>query len=128
LKLLFDTNVLIWASHEPERLSTAARSAITNPRNDRFVSLASLWEMQVKHGLGKLTLSGKVQENYRGWLEDLVANLLPIDVGHIGELYKLPLIHRDPFDRMLIAQAISEGLTIVSPDTTMSRYGIPVIW
>lgn len=128
MKLLLDTNVFIWASREPELLSAAAAHAIADPYNERFVSLASLWEMQIKHALGKLALPGPLPELAELWMQPLAARLLPVEPEHIGRLYALQPHHRDPFDRMLIAQALAKDMHVVTPDPAFGSYGIRLIW
>ena len=127
MKLLFDTNVLLWATREPSRLSKNAARAILDPHNDRFVSLVSMWELQIKFGPGKLTLPSPIEDLWPLWMRDLAATTLPIEARHIGGLSRLPQIHKDPFDRLLAAQARHEGMTIVSSDQIFSQYGIPMI-
>lgn len=128
MKLLLDTHVLLWARNAPARLSRTAQAAITDPRNERWVSLATLWEIQIKHKLGKLTLGADIDRLADNWLRDLVATRLDIKLNHVGTLYQLPLHHRDPFDRMLVAQAIAEDLAIISSDPQLSSYSATVIW
>jgi PIN domain nuclease of toxin-antitoxin system len=128
LKLLLDTNVFIWASCEPELLTAKVRSVLTDPYHDRYVSVASIWEMQIKHALGKLPLPGKADETSQAWMRPLVARLLPIELRHLGKLYDLLPAHRDPFDRILVAQALDEGMEIVSPDPLFHLYNVPIIW
>jgi PIN domain nuclease of toxin-antitoxin system len=103
-------------------------AVLSQAHHDRYVSLASLWEIQIKTNLGKLILEGEVHEKSPEWLRRFAAELLPIEVRHLGSLYKLPLHHRDPFDRILLAQAIGEGMTIVSPDRAFRQYDVAVIW
>lgn len=128
MKLLLDTNVFIWASREPIILSPSARAALSDPLNERFVSMVSMWEMQIKHSLGKFPLPDKIDAIGKLWLQPLAAQLLSIELKHIGRLYDLPPAHRDPFDRIIIAQALTEGMTIVSTDTVFRSYGVNVIW
>ncbi|MGV3614101.1 MAG: type II toxin-antitoxin system VapC family toxin [Fimbriimonas sp.] len=128
MKLLLDTNVFLWASREPHLLTPTAREILIDPYHERYVSMASLWEMQIKHALGKLPLPGKVDEIASAWMRPLAAKLLPIEPRHLGKLYDLPPHHRDPFDRLLIAQAISEGMEIVSADTALKAYAVSVVW
>jgi PIN domain nuclease of toxin-antitoxin system len=128
MRLLLDTHVLLWARNRPAMLSSRAREAIENPENQRFVSIASLWEVQIKHNLGKLKLEREVDRLAPIWLGDLVAEQLDINLHHVGALYELPLHHRDPFDRILIAQARVEQLTIVSRDPELRSYAAPLLW
>jgi PIN domain nuclease of toxin-antitoxin system len=122
LRLLIDSNALIWATSRPAELSPAARRALQDP-NDRFVSIASMWEIAIKVSLGKLSLPGDLTAA----LDIIAAEALLIAPRHISRVQTLPFHHRDPFDRMLIAQAIEEGLTIVTRDRELEAYGVPIL-
>jgi len=126
--VLLDTNVFIWASREPGHLSPEAKLAITDPFNERFVSMASVWEMQIQHGLGKLPLAANVVELSQKWLSPLNARILPVELQHLDRLYSLPAIHRDPFDKIMIAQALVEGMKIVSSDSGFHGYAAQIVW
>ena len=128
MKLLLDTNIFIWASREPELLSPKVRSYLLDPYNERFVSIVSLWEMQIKHGLGKLDLPDKVDLIAQTWMRPLSAEILNIEPRHLGKLYDLADHHRDPFDRLLIAQALSDNLTLLSADSALKAYPAMVEW
>lgn len=123
MKLLLDSNAYIWAITRPAELSTPARQAIEDPENQRFVSVVSLWEMTVKLSVGKLSLP----TNYMDGVDHIGAALLPITVPHLRQVQLLPLHHRDPFDRMLIAQAQEESLTIVTRDRHFRAYGVSLL-
>jgi PIN domain nuclease of toxin-antitoxin system len=123
LKLLLDANAFIWAYARPTELSPAARRALGDVANDRFVSIASLWEIAIKMSIGKLDFV----ENLARALDDIAAASLPITLEHVARVRSLPFHHRDPFDRMMIAQAIEEDLTIVTRDRRVSAYGVPVL-
>ena len=123
MRLLLDTHVLLWALESPSSLRAEARAAIEHPRNPVLVSTASTWEMGIKIALGKLRVP-----------KDLVAQLrekrftpLPVTVEHGLQVGELPLHHRDPFDRILVAQAQLEGLTIVTRDPRIARYDVQTI-
>jgi len=128
MKVLFDAHAFIWWDSDPDQLSTAARACCTDSSNELILSVASLWEIQIKHQIRKL--------NLRLSLADMVANqqatneviILPIIASHIFVLDSLPLLHKDPFDRLLVAQAISEGATLVSTDPIFALYPVPVLW
>lgn len=128
MRVLLDTHALIWAVDDPARLGTQARLAIENDSNDLLVSAATIWEIALKTGLGKLTLSMP----YRDWMNraiaDLRAILLPITVEYADTQTTLPYHHRDPFDRMLIAQAKSEDVPLATNDETFDRYAIKRLW
>lgn len=128
MRLLLDTHAFLWWIGDLPDLTGRARTAIANPRNECLLSLASCWEMAIKVNLGKLRLPGVVD---RFVPEQLAANAfrqLPIDIRHVGAVAKLPFHHRDPFDRLLAAQAIEEGCAIVSADPVFRRYGVKRIW
>ena len=123
MKLLLDANAFIWAYSRPAELTVAARRAIGDTANERLVSIAALWEIAVKQSLGKLVVSTDLAKP----LADLALEVLPIGLGHLARVQQLPFHHRDPFDRMLIAQAIEENLTIVTRDRRFHAYGVPVL-
>ena len=123
MRLLLDSNAFIWAYAAPTELSVTARRALNDPSNDRFLSVASLWEITIKISNGKLTLVGGLAHA----IEEIVVTTLPISLAHIERLRTLPFHHRDPFDRMLIAQAMEEGLTIVTRDRHFPPYGVPLL-
>ena len=122
MRLLIDSNALIRAVGRPTELSAAARQALQEP-NDRFVSIASMWEIAIKMSLGKLSLP----DSLAAALNTIAAVALPITPAHIDRVQRLPFHHRDPFDRMLVAQAMEEGLTIVTRDRRVAAYGVPVL-
>jgi PIN domain nuclease of toxin-antitoxin system len=123
VRLLLDSNVFIWMVGRPRQLSATVRQELAEPRNDRFVSVASMWEISIKISLGKLTLPGDLGVAVEG----MAARMLPISMPHVARIQRLPFHHRDPFDRILVAQAIEEGLTIVTRDRRIAAYGIPVL-
>ena len=100
-----------------------ARQAIEDPENQRFVSVVSLWEMTVKASVGKLSLP----TNYMDGVDHIGATLLPITVPHLRQVQSLPLYHRNPFDRMMIAQALEENLTVVTRDRAFRAYRVPLL-
>ena len=127
-RLLLDTHAFLWWVDDAPELSGAARHAIADVKNECFLSVASCWEMAIKASLGKLSLAKNVE---RFVTEQLAANdfaLMSIDLRHAAKVEKLPYHHRDPFDRLLIAQAMTEKLTIVSADGAFRDYGVKVLW
>ncbi|WAC20955.1 type II toxin-antitoxin system VapC family toxin [Luteolibacter sp. SL250] len=128
MKLLVDTQALIWALEGDKRLSRVAREALEDPANRRIVSIATGWEMAIKTGLGKLNPPMPLPHLFPAELERLGFEILPIKSEHVHRLLDLPLHHRDPFDRMLIAQALSENLTMVGCDVAFNAYGAARIW
>ncbi|MBK7383540.1 MAG: type II toxin-antitoxin system VapC family toxin [Flavobacteriales bacterium] len=126
MRLLADTHVFLWFILDDPRIATTARPLLVSPDHERFISIASVWEVAIKHGLGKLQLTGGMS----GFLRDFVKanfHLLDITPGHILELATLPLHHRDPFDRMLIAQASHESMHLLTADPQFEAYDVPLI-
>ena len=123
MRLLLDSHCYIWAITRPSELSSAARQAIEDLESQRFVSVASLWEMTIKRTIGKIELP----DNYMEGVDHIGGSLLPISAPHVKQLQSLPLHHRDPFDRMMIAQALEENLTIVSRDRAFRAYSVPIL-
>lgn len=128
MNLLLDTHAFLWFATGDERLSDAARAAISVPSNRRLVSAASVWEMAIKVSLGKLDVSGELDEWLRKAFDVCVADVLPVDARHALATRALPWHHRDPFDRLLVAQAFTQDLTSVSADGNMAAYGVPLLW
>lgn len=128
MKLLLDTHAFIWWDSQSSSLSSKALAACTDPANELFLSLASVWEMQIKVQLGKLKLraplAGIIEEQER----TNRIGILQIAIGHVFAVGKLPPLHRDPFDRMLIAQANEDGARLVSNDPLISQYPVKVLW
>ncbi len=126
MRLLLDSHVFVWAKTAPENLSDAARAAIIDPDNDAFVSLASAWELWLKHAKKPIAGFGPVLDpGVRSFLDAVRESgltLLEITLDHAAAAAALPPVHRDPFDRMLIAQAITERLTVVTGDPAFKRY------
>lgn len=128
MRLLLDTHVFLWWVNDAPELSAKARASIRKGQNECFLSVASAWEMAIKVSTGKLVLSQSVE---RFVPEQLAANgfrLLEIDFRHAARVESLPFHHRDPFDRLLVAQAMSEKMAVVSADAALSDYGIKRIW
>jgi PIN domain nuclease of toxin-antitoxin system len=128
MRLLLDTHALLWFLEDSPRLNPRAKAAIEYSGNEALVSLASLWEIAIKSKLGKLELTEPFQVLFPAQLDINGFAQLPIQVAHLHELERLPEVHRDPFDRLLIAQARTENLTLVSADRHYSAYGVPLLW
>ena len=128
MKLLLDTHALIWFLEDDPKLSGAARAVVEEPANERWVSIASGWEMAIKSQLGKLELAKPFDVLFPGTLEALGFSILPIQAGHLHRYHALPLHHRDPFDRPLVAQALADGFTVVGCDAAFDAYGVTRIW
>ncbi|MBC7750895.1 MAG: type II toxin-antitoxin system VapC family toxin [Candidatus Saccharibacteria bacterium] len=125
MKLLLDTHVLLWAAGNPEKLSVEARALLNDPENELFFSAASLWEIAIKHSLGRDDFQVNPRLLRRGLLDNGYSEL-PIGSEHAVSIDSLPMIHKDPFDRMLVAQAIFEGITLLTADTLVAQYPVAV--
>jgi PIN domain nuclease of toxin-antitoxin system len=129
VNLLLDTHALIWAVMAPDQLGDRARDAITDAHRRVFASHVSLWEMAIKRRLGKLP---DIEVSASEWFADYVPRShmaqLSIAARHVGAVEFLPPLHRDPFDRLLVAQARVEGLTIVTRDALVTQYEVDSIW
>ena len=128
MKLLLDTHALLWFLGNNPQLSASARQHIENPAREKFVSAASLWEIAVKLSLKKLKLPRPFGEIFPRQLEVNGFEMLPVSCAQLNRLVELPFHHRDPFDRMLIAQAIAEDLIIVTRDPEFSKYPAKILW
>jgi PIN domain nuclease of toxin-antitoxin system len=128
MRLLLDTHTLLWWAAGDRALSRRARNAIGEEGNDVFVSAATAWEMSTKHRLGKLATAGPLLDALLDYCAAQRFVELPISIRHAQAAGALPGPHRDPFDRMLLAQARLEGLTIVSNESVFDRYGIGRLW
>ena len=125
MKLLLDTHLLLWAAGEPHRLSKQARTLINNIDNELLFSAASLWEVAIKRGLGRADFRADARLLRRGLLDNGYSEL-PIISDHVVATESLPLIHKDPFDRILVAQATVEGITLLTVDSLISQYPGPI--
>ncbi len=128
MRLLLDTHALLWWAGGARQLSRRARAAIGEEANTVFVSAASAWEIATKRRLGKLDTGGPLLDGLLPYLDDQDFRDLGISVRHAQHAGTLPGPHRDPFDRMLVAQALIEGLTLVSNETLFDRYGVRRLW
>jgi PIN domain nuclease of toxin-antitoxin system len=124
MRLLLDANALLWWRDASSRLSSRAHEEISDGRNEIVISIATLWEIAIKRGLGKLKFDDDFEQVIRE--EDFA--LLPILLAHLRAFEALPLHHRDPFDRLLIAQALAEGIPIATGDRVFAAYGVQVVW
>lgn len=127
MKLLLDTHAFIWTAASPELFSLDVRDMIAQSTNEVFVSAAVAWEISIKHAFGKLSLPGEPTAWFPARMHQLGFRQLPITVEHALAVHALPALHNDPFDRIMIAQAQIEGLTLVSADVKVQQYSIRVI-
>ena len=128
MRVLLDTHALLWWLFDDPNLSERARAAIADPANDILVSSASAWEISTKHRLGKLPEAGEAVQDLPGLLRWARIEVLPITLEHALHAGSLGGDHRDPFDRMLIAQSQLEKLTLVSSDRIFKRYEVSILW
>jgi len=123
-----DTNAFLWWVTDGQELSPRARRLIADGRNDVFFSAVSAWEIVVKAALGRVTLPKDAERYIPEQLERNAFDVLPVQVHHALRVASLPPLHRDPFDRLLVAQALTEGLSIVSADRGLAGYAARVLW
>ena len=128
MRLLLDTHTFIWWDDEPERLSPAARNACSDPENRLHLSLASVWELQIKAQLGKYRLRIPLGDLLRDHEQRNALVMVPVTCEDILDLAALPPHHRDPFDRMLVAQTRRGGFRLVSCDPEIAKYDVEVLW
>ena len=128
MRLLLDTHTLIWFITDDTKLSATALRLIEDGNNAASVSIASLWEIAIKMNLGKLLAGEDFASLFPSQLTGNAIDLMPIEVSHTARVATLPLHHRDPFDRLLIAQALQENLPIISADTAFDAYGVRRLW
>ncbi|HEX5759146.1 MAG TPA: type II toxin-antitoxin system VapC family toxin [Thermoanaerobaculia bacterium] len=124
MKLLLDTQLLLWAAGQPERLSARARKLLQDARNELLFSAASLWEIAIKKTLGRDDFRVEPRLLRRGLLDNGYREL-PVTSQHAVSIDGLPPLHKDPFDRLLLAQALTEGITLLTADAQLARYAGP---
>jgi len=128
MTLLLDSHTFLWFCQDAPALSATAKTLIENPANRKLVSLASCWEIAIKAGLGKLRLGEPSATYIPNALARTGFELLPISLTHATTVETLPLHHKDPFDRLLIAQALIDAMPIVSVDPAIDPYGVTRLW
>ena len=124
---LLDTHTAIWFLNGDEKISQTAKRVILNPSNRKFISIVSVWEISIKISIGKLEFNDKAT----GFIQLAESNditIIPIQVDHLTTLETLPMIHRDPFDRLLIATALCEKMTIITADENITKYQALHVW
>jgi PIN domain nuclease of toxin-antitoxin system len=127
VRLLLDTHIFMWWAEEPARLTPTALAALEDQANELILSAASVWEMQIKDQIGKLTLNQALPSLINSQRQTNGLQILAIELAHVLALQNLPLHHKDPFDRLIIAQAIVEDMTVVSADTKFSSYSVKLL-
>ena len=128
MKLLLDTHVAIWWMGKQEKLSSKAKALLLDDANTLYTSIVSAWEVAIKTSLGKLPEFGGGVKAFLAEMEDNPVVFLPVRKLHVAMVETLPFHHRDPFDRLLIATALAENLTIITADENIHRYNVPWIW
>lgn len=128
MRLLLDTSTFLWLASDSPKLSATAREIFERPDNEVFLSSVSAWEIAVKHALGNLPLPDPPEVFVPEIRRQMLVQSLPLEEEATLYLSKLPAHHRDPFDRMLICQAIAEGMILVTSDEAISRYPVRTIW
>ena len=128
MDILMDTHVALWWVNEHEKLSHKARSILLDESNNLHISIASLWEIAIKTSLGKLSDLNSGASSFQSQMQRMPVNLLHIEQHHTLVVEELPFFHKDPFDRMLVAQAMIEGMAILTIDENIHKYDILTIW
>lgn len=128
MRALLDTNAFLWFISGSGRLSETARNAIADINNDLVLSIASLWEIAIKTSLGKLQLAISFDRLIHDQIEQNAIDVLPIHADHLTTIISLKFHHRDPFDRLIIAQGMTENIPVITSDAQFSNYPVDVIW
>ena len=128
MRLLLDTHAFLWLVEGSPNLSGAAQAALADPANDCYLSAASVWELAIKVGNNKLSMSDPLDVFVSKWTSAYQLNPLPVQNAHALAVVALPPHHKDPFDRLLIAQAMVERMTVVTSDIKLARYTVPIVW
>jgi len=128
MQVLIDTSSFIWFIAGSDKLSINARNFIIDINNELILSVASLWEIAIKASIGKIQLSQSFGQLIPEQLQNNGIEVLPIELKHLSAVIELPFHHRDPFDRLIIAQGIAEGLPLISNDTNFRKYAVEVLW
>jgi PIN domain nuclease of toxin-antitoxin system len=128
MRLLLDTHTALWWINEYEKVSPKAKAMLLNKEHKLHLSVASAWEVAVKASIGKFRSPSSGVRAFLTKMEEMPISLLPIMQRHLETLEALPFIHRDPFDRLLVAAAKAEGMTILSADGNIQKYDVPTVW
>jgi len=127
MKYLLDTHTVLWFFDAPEKLSETTFHSILDPANKKYVSIASVWELAIKMGVGKFVFDGGT-ERFINNIRENGFGLLSIKVKHVRQVETLPLLHRDPFDRVLVASAMTEGMRLITADANIRLYDVHCLW
>ncbi|HMS40118.1 MAG TPA: type II toxin-antitoxin system VapC family toxin [Pyrinomonadaceae bacterium] len=128
MNLILDSHTFKWWRDEPNKLSTTAFAEISNPKNNVFLSVVTVWEFQIKITLGKFTINGGLKTAVEDEQKNNGFLILPVELAHALYLENLPLHHKDPFDRLPISQAIVENMTLVTADPEFAKYQVNLLW
>jgi PIN domain nuclease of toxin-antitoxin system len=128
VKVLIDTHVLLWMIDDEQKLSKAAMNCLIHPEAELYLSCVSVWEIIIKSSLGKLSLASPIDEYIARWVPHYEINVLPIRINDVLEIQKLHDVHRDPFDRLIVAQALVEKMPVITKDAIFDQYPISRIW
>jgi PIN domain nuclease of toxin-antitoxin system len=128
MKYLLDTNIWLWSLDPVDRLNSSAREIIEDAEADIYLSSVSTWELSIKMRLGKLRFPAPPSQTVPVFMAKQRLNSVPVTHIHAAKIYDLPLYHADPFDRMLIVQALVEGMTILTSDRVFEKYPVDVVW
>ena len=128
MRLLLDTCTFLWWSAGAQRVPKAVRSAVSDPAHEVYLSAASVWEIMLKHQAGRLPLPASPERFLREQRERHGFVSLPIDEASLMQLPRLPPLHKDPFDRLLVCQAIEHGMTLLTPDPLIAQYPVRISW
>ena len=128
MKLLLDTHTALWWVNEHEKLSAKARAMLLDDAHELFISIVSAWEIAIKVSLGKLHEFDGGVKTFLAKTEEMPIDLLTVMPRHVEMVETLPLIHRDPFDRLLVATAKAEGMTLLTADENIHQYDVPFVW
>ncbi|HLM00491.1 MAG TPA: type II toxin-antitoxin system VapC family toxin [Pyrinomonadaceae bacterium] len=128
MKLLLDTHAFVWIHEAPSKISPIALASLSNPSNQLSLSIVSIWELQIKIQAGKFRFKETLEEVIEIEQTTNGLQILPVTLAHVLKLENLPLHHKDPFDRLLISQAIVEDMTLVSADANFANYQVNLLW
>jgi PIN domain nuclease of toxin-antitoxin system len=128
MRLLLDTHTFLWLVEGSPNLSPAAKAAFADPANQLFLSAASVWELAIKIGNRKLSLADPLDIFITRWTAAYQLDPLSVQFAHAHTVARLALHHKDPFDRLLIAQAMVEGMSVATSDSKFAPYGVPLVW
>ena len=127
-RVLLDTHAVIWSLSAPQRLGPRLRKLFRDRSFERLVSTVSVWEILAKAKAGKLHFAGDPESSLRQHLDDLRPSILPLRLEHVYAAYRLPVLHKDPWDRLLMGQAVAEGALLATRDEAIRQYEVAVIW